>query len=279
MPNEMAEPVTAEGEQVILSQQLARFLIKELRRVRAGSEPLGQVSYLKGGVDMAPLRMGTYKGATQQMMALIRYRAALFAQKLEASFSKAEKPGLTFEATLNEVAVLAWKAAECHSWYAFLENNQMALQNYVQEEGLKAVLGQLLELACLQLVRENGGDFVDVLDGKQLDLILDRINTILTELRPDAVSLVDAFGFTDSQLNSTLGRYDGAVYEAIYEEAKKSPLNQSNAMVGWEHLSQVLDLDFLREGMKIQRAGAPGAAMHTVAGPAFAIAPVAAAKL
>ena len=39
------------------------------------------------------------------------------------------------------------------------------------------------------------------------------------------------------------------VYEAIYREAKKSPLNQSNKMVGWEAISPVLDLDFLREGI------------------------------
>ena len=39
------------------------------------------------------------------------------------------------------------------------------------------------------------------------------------------------------------------VYEAIYREAKKSPLNQSDKMVGWEAISPVLDLDFLREGI------------------------------
>lgn len=41
----------------------------------------------------------------------------------------------------------------------------------------------------------------------------------------------------------------GNVYEAIYAEAKRSPLNQTPKMVGWEALSKVLDLDFLREGI------------------------------
>lgn len=36
---------------------------------------------------------------------------------------------------------------------------------------------------------------------------------------------------------------------------KKSPLNQSEIMLGWEDLSKVLDLDLLRAGMKRQRAG------------------------
>merc|ERR1719313_1710436 len=56
MPGEMAEPVTAEGEQVILSQQLARFMIKEARRVRAGSKAMGQFTYLKDH-ESKPLRL------------------------------------------------------------------------------------------------------------------------------------------------------------------------------------------------------------------------------
>jgi hypothetical protein len=37
--------------------------------------------------------------------------------------------------------------------------------------------------------------------------------------------------------------------EAIYNEAKLSPLNQSPTMVGWESLSKVLDLDFIKGGI------------------------------
>lgn len=254
MPGEMAEPVTAEGEQVILSQQLSRFLVKEVRRVRAGAVPTGQFSYLKDAA-MEPLRLASYEAATPQLIALLRYRAALYASKLEAAFTAAERQGQTFEATLNEVAVVAWKAAESHTFYAFIDNNYQAVDNYVKDPASKAAMDRLLELTALQLVRENGGDFIDVLDGKQLDLILERINALLTQLRPDAVALVDAFMFSNSQLRSTLGRYDGDVYEAIYDEAKKSPLNRSEVMLGWEDLSQHLDLTFLREGMKTQRAG------------------------
>jgi len=49
---------------------------------------------------------------------------------------------------------------------------------------------------------------------------------LLKELRPNAVALVDAFDYPDRLLNSCLGRYDGNVYEALYEYAKDSTLNQ-----------------------------------------------------
>lgn len=50
--------------------------------------------------------------------------------------------------------------------------------------------------------------------------------SLLAELRPNAVMLVDAFDYPDRLLNSCLGRYDGQVYDALYEYAKSSSLNQ-----------------------------------------------------
>ena len=46
-------------------------------------------------------------------------------------------------------------------------------------------------------------------------------------LRPDAVSLVDAFEFHDRQLSSVLGCYDGNVYERLFEWAQASELNRN----------------------------------------------------
>ena len=97
-------------------------------------------------------------------------------------------------------------------------------------------------------------DWFGVLTPELVDGVLDHAHDLMDEIRPDAVALVDAFGYDDEQLSSTLGRYDGKVYEAIYEQARASPLNRSQKMVGWESLSKVLDLDFIKAGVG-QRAG------------------------
>lgn len=52
-----------------------------------------------------------------------------------------------------------------------------------------------------------------------------RIKELLRQLRPNVVALVDAFDFHDKKLNSVLGRYDGNVYENMFEWARNSPLN------------------------------------------------------
>lgn len=53
-----------------------------------------------------------------------------------------------------------------------------------------------------------------------------RLELALKAIRPDAVAICDGFDHHDKNLKSTLGSYDGNVYERIFEEAKKSPLNQ-----------------------------------------------------
>lgn len=53
------------------------------------------------------------------------------------------------------------------------------------------------------------------------------------QLRPNAISLVDAFNYTDHYLDSILGRYDGNVYPKLYEAAWKDPLNKSDIADGF----------------------------------------------
>lgn len=60
----------------------------------------------------------------------------------------------------------------------------------------------------------------------QLAQITQRIKALMAEIRPNSVALVDAFDYRDEMLNSTLGRYDGNVYESMFEWAKRSPLNR-----------------------------------------------------
>lgn len=47
-------------------------------------------------------------------------------------------------------------------------------------------------------------------------------------LRPNAISLVDAWAFTDYELHSALGRQDGDVYSALLSMAKVNPLNNTD---------------------------------------------------
>lgn len=60
----------------------------------------------------------------------------------------------------------------------------------------------------------------------------------LAAIRPNAVGIVDSFDIPDMVLGSALGAYDGNVYERLFEEAKKSPLNQ----VSWQNHNSTIIL-------------------------------------
>merc|ERR1711874_917165 len=149
------------------------------------------------------------------------------------------------------MGIHGYKAGGCHSAYIAISHNLNALNDFVkpQDENIYNALLNLFELNALVQIKDNMADWFHCLTPALADSIMDRIHVLLDRIRPDAVGLVDACGFDDEQLKSTLGRYDGNVYEAIYEEAKVSPLNQTPKMVGWESLCKVLDLDFIKAGI------------------------------
>lgn len=251
-----AEPATVEGEQVIMSLQTARFLIKSVGDLAAGRPLVGAVEYLKEHPLQQMPATDFRHGGTAQLLTLMRDRARRTAHKLAAAFQAEQAKGLPFDEALNAVAIIAYKAAEVHSVYSMATFNFLALDQNVEDESIKTALVRLLDLFMLIQVREHAGDWLGCLTEGHVDAVAVRISELLDEIRPDCVGLVDGFGMSERELQSTLGRYDGNVYEAIYGEARMSPLNNSPRMVGWEHLERVLDKEFLREGMITQRSGA-----------------------
>lgn len=245
--------VTGEGEQVVLALQAARFLVKAVADSRAGRALAGSVLYLQDEPLKAE-RVSTWKGQTERLLALLRNRVRKYCFKLEAEFRAATDSGLGFDDALNCCAVLACETAEHHASYVLARNFHRAVKTMIRDPALSAAMARLVDLALLVQLRENAGTFIGLIEDEELDLARVRINELLDQIRPDCVGLTDAFCFSDYQLKSTLGRYDGNVYEAIYEEARLSPLNQTSKMVGWENLAPVLDLDFLRQGMTTQHA-------------------------
>lgn len=252
-----AEAVTVEGEQVILSLQVARFLIKAVRAVKGGRAVAGTVTYLtdKDLVDDLPnAALDGTPSQLEHLLGMLKARASRMAYKLEAAFDSATQRGLPFDEALNSVAIMAYKVAECHSVYAMARNNYAALLNYVKDKAIIVALQHLFELMILIIIHEQSGDWIDFLSSKQLDQVYQRINVLLGLIRPNAVGLVDGFGFADSHLKSAIGRYDGNVYEEIYRQACTNPLNASGPMKGWDEYKTILDLNFLQNGKTKQRS-------------------------
>merc|ERR1711860_388628 len=93
-------------------------------------------------------------------------------------------------------------------------------------------LQALCKLYAVQGMNERLGDFMQdgFISGQQAEMITEKLLALYAEIRPNAVALVDAFDYPDQVLQSCLGRYDGRVYEALYEYAKSSPMNKEDVL-------------------------------------------------
>ncbi|KAJ6415716.1 hypothetical protein OIU84_004496 [Salix udensis] len=131
------------------------------------------------------------------------------------------------EATTNEPNTYTFETISALSisgvW--FIEK----LQQDIPGNGVKQQLQSLCYIYALNLLHKHLGDFLSTgcITPKQASLANDQLRSLYSQIRPNAIALVDAFNYTDHYLGSVLGRYDGNVYPKLYEEAWKDPLNDS----------------------------------------------------
>ena len=114
-----------------------------------------------------------------------------------------------------------------------VKNNLSALKA-IEKEGkvdktILDVLMKLFRLFALHTLEQEGSEFYASGACSKHQISLARTNTVMTllkEIRPHAVRLVDSWGFDDWVLDSSLGREDGKVYEDMFFRASElNPLN------------------------------------------------------
>jgi hypothetical protein len=95
----------------------------------------------------------------------------------------------------------------------------------VEAGPLQAVLKKMFLLFCLNRVANDAS--THLADGwmneKQLELLQEKVRQLLSEIRKDAVPLVDSFNLPDSLVNSPLGRFDGDLYKHYFAEVRAAP--------------------------------------------------------
>lgn len=252
---------TAEGDFIVLLLQTARFLIKCFGLARRGKKLPGLTAYLAplsnhnfdpSQCDGAPTPARTssdYRNV-EYLLSLFRYRALASVFNTSNLLQRQLDLGVPTNDAWNKTSITLVAMAKTHCYYFMLQKFAHVLNN-VKDNATAAVLRRLFALfACTEIIE--GLQWNGLIDGKQTQLVNSAVSDLLGELRPDAVSLVDAFDFPDNVLNSTIGRYDGNVYEALYEAATRSRLNRVQPFKGYEqYLRPHLDLEMLKLHNKV----------------------------
>ena len=110
---DFSEWVTVEGEQVILSLQCARFLLKAVAGAAAGAKLSETVRYIGAGDRDGRLNLADAEGILDALAS----RSRRLAHRLAAQFDAARASGLDFDTSLNKSAVLAVRASTAHVQY------------------------------------------------------------------------------------------------------------------------------------------------------------------
>ncbi|KAI7559257.1 acyl-CoA oxidase [Hortaea werneckii] len=227
--NDYLSKPTVEGDNWMITQQTASYLIKRMAAaVAAKGESQDEVEAAcrdwlragRGSEGGAPLRIFDDD------------------QQIVEAFSRRSRY-LTYQAYLHrEVKKRDWnsmliqlrKVSHAESQSILVSNFYDALQRSDEDlrPGVRIHLQKLFKLFALYTMEQEARDFLkaQAVSDEDLDQLPETIQILMADIRPHAVNLVDAWKIPDFLLDSALGRYDGKVYEDLFNRAHRlNPLN------------------------------------------------------
>ena len=257
LSNTYLQSCTVEGDNQMLPQQVVKVLLKLVAAIQAGDDAMlkdyegtdmeyliGPLQSLLGGEGAPPTTSKstfafpsntTHKDFLDisTLLTAFQHRSACLlldvAMQLQSSMSTTSS-----QQAWNDSLLSMARASRAHACYLLLRDFSNGLKEE-QCQGSKSCLGpdeinvlsQCLRLLSLYWMDQYLSDFLQVqlLSSDQTAQLRKALLQAMTELRPSAVGLCDARDFSDFRLKSALGKYDGNVYPAIMEAARKDPLN------------------------------------------------------
>ncbi|CAF1500184.1 unnamed protein product [Adineta ricciae] len=227
---------SAEGDNVVLLQQTARYLLKRMQQVEENNSGSlhSSVAYLNLPLWLPPtsLKLDDYCRLFESRSQLLVKE--MFGKMLESTSSS---PYDAFIQNSIELVHMAKAHMETFIIRAFYDQ----VQNARQHVSIALVLEQLFYVYAIHTLRNTSTDFVrlKLLSADQIYELESRVlPDLYIQLRPNLVTLVDAFDFHDFELDSCLGRYDGQVYEALMERARLNPSNRHKVPPIWTSIKQ-----------------------------------------
>ncbi|XP_075992747.1 acyl-coenzyme A oxidase 1-like [Anticarsia gemmatalis] len=217
---------TYEGDNTVLLLQTARFLVKIWRQIdTVNITPT--ISYLK--TVSAPGFIYKWENTVE---GIIRGFQIVSMKKISSCvdiMTNKVMSGMSQEDAWNTTSIQLVSSGEAHCRAIVLStfHEGVLKASRTMSPPLAKVMQQLVELYSVYWALEKLGDLLEhtSISKSDVEYLWSWFERSLSNIRPNAVGLVDSFDIDDVFLQSTLGAYDGRVYERLMAEALKSPLN------------------------------------------------------
>ncbi|KAG2414702.1 hypothetical protein HFD88_003894 [Aspergillus terreus] len=219
--------LTWEGDNYMLTQQVARYLLKSARAVLEGKGTANDTSQI-----LQAYLARREKGASFDILEKDSDIVAAFAWRTAHLTFEALKLRDVEKRSWNSLLVDFWRLSTAHSQYLVVKNFYEAVTSEQMSAALDAetrtLMYKLFRLYALHTMEREGAEFFasSAVTTRQLRLTQNNaVMKLLDEIRPHAVRLVDAWKIPDWKLDSSLGRYDGEVYPDLFRRASMNPVN------------------------------------------------------
>lgn len=220
--------LTWEGDNYMLTQQVARYLLKSARAVLSGKSADNDTSrILRNYLDRRE------KGASFDVLENDADIVEAFAWRTAHLTFEALKHRDAEKRSWNSLLVDFWRLSTAHSQYLVVRNFFEAVSTpdltKSVDSDTKTLLHALFRLYSLHTLEREAAEFFSsgAVTVRQITLTrTTAVMKLLDEIRPHAIRLVDAWAIPDWQLDSSLGRSDGKVYEDLFRRAsQENPVN------------------------------------------------------
>ncbi|KAI1248483.1 hypothetical protein MGN70_009682 [Eutypa lata] len=230
--------VTWEGDNYMLTQQVCRYLLKSARGVIAADKSKDKTKAKAAAAasnDTARFltaylaRRNT--GPAFDVLASDADLVDAFAWRVAHLTFEALQRRDTDRRPWNSLLVDFYRLSTAHAQYMVVKSFHDSLQSSKGQLGqeTEGVLHTLFRLFALHTLEREAAEFFasGAASLPQIRLARTAVMKLLEQVRPHAVRLVDAWKFPDWQLDSSLGRHDGRVYEDMFYRASElNPLNR-----------------------------------------------------
>lgn len=224
---EVAPTATYEGENTVLLLQTARYLNKQLAAIKKGKSLPETVSFLEQASKLQSLHIqidSIKEFSCPEVIRRILMHHAYF--KINAAsehlIQGVTNEGLTPKQSWDQHAGIMLTEASTAFIYNWIYKTFMEGVLRLNNESVRSVMLKLLCLYGIDKILDNAGGFFQgkILDSSAFKLLNEAKEKLLSELRPEALGLVEAFCYDDNTLASAIGRRDGKAYETLFDWAK-----------------------------------------------------------
>ncbi|XP_059657599.1 peroxisomal acyl-coenzyme A oxidase 1-like [Cornus florida] len=234
---------TYEGDNIVLLLQAARFLMKTVTQLGSGKKPVGTTAYMGRTELLVQCHCNVQRAEDWLKPSVILEAFEARSARMSVACAQKLSKFTNYEEGFAELSADLVGAAVAHCQLIVVSKFIEKLQQDITGKGVKQQLENLCNIYALFLLHKHQGDFLSTgyVTPKQASLANDQLRSLYSQVRPNAIALVDAFNYTDHFLGSILGRYDGNVYPNLYEAAWKDPLNDTVVPDGYrEYIKPML---------------------------------------